>query len=644
MTSAFDDRLLQDKRRRTDRRARAAWLARRGGLWALALLATALLVVVIAGFAEAAALGDRPDAPAFVPPWDWLPLLAFGEPAVARVTGTVLTLAAGAWIGTGGVVLLRRLLSLNGPVTTPAGGVLTVARSVVDEAVRSKIVVVLLALLLLGLALYPYFSLGAVEQPLRYHVRSYLQYSGLLASLLLGGVTILFAAYSVAGDLDAKRTGDVFVKPVSRLGYLTGKWLGVTLLMAVFAATWGVTTWGATRLWVAQTPALDDADRSDVMARTLAARGESRPRPEVPLEQVVQTELNRIAEQDPDRFARRGAADLAYDLLNQERLAFLSVPFGRSKAYVFDGLGEVRARATAVEEDLRSRRDEVARLLREEANVAVRPEQVSLASVLPYADLLGFDATEVTMQLRFKVDGTSSFGATEELLDVRYGGEGGVTDRLRFVVDQPQVHDVPATYVDEDGTLTLEVANGPLDLSDEQRAAIEANANLRERATTLQFDPEVGPTVYYRRGGFAGNVAKAAIVLWVRLAFLAMLGGVMASLMSFPVAAVTSVAVWLLSAGGSWLQGVLGSRFNNTTTEAVDAAISDLLLPVVRGIAVLFGRYSQLDATGRVVGGLAIGWDDLLWHAFWIGVVWTGLLLAAGWLLFRRREIARVQV
>jgi ABC-type transport system involved in multi-copper enzyme maturation permease subunit len=636
MTHAFTDSSIEQRRRKSElRKAQLAALARRGVAWGGAFVVSLLAFLVIAGFAESAALAD-PSAPAFLMPWDWFGLLAWGAPAIARTTGAAGVLFVGGWFSALGILLLRRVLTLDVWSRTPASGVLAVARGVVDEAMRHRVVVVLLTLLLLSLAFQPWISLGTTGGLLRQRVQAFLQFSGYLGTILLGGVTVLFSAYSVATDLSSKSSGDVFVKPVSRLGYLLGKWLGTALLMLVLVAVWGGTTWGVTRFWVAQTPALDRTDREELENRTLVARRTVLPMPEVPFQDRARLEMERIAREDPERYARQSPQDLFEDLIYRELVGFLTIPFGETRGYVFDGLDDVRDRALAVDADLKSRRDEVVAVL-DTLNVTIRPEEVSLGAVLAYADELGFDPSDVLLQVRFKIEGASAFNAAEEIIEV---SANGVQDRLRYVVDLEQVYDIPGTLIDEEGTLTLEIANGPLDASllDNLPDAV------RERQGPLRFDPEVRLTAYSNQGSFGVNLFKAGIVLWVRLAFLAMLGTATAALFSFPVASLFSISVWLLSAGGQWIESILYGSLTRTGFETVESAFDRVLMPAVRGVVSVFARFSEVRGTDSLREGLAIGWGSVGSHVVWIGIGWIGVVLLLGWFAFSRREIARVQV
>ncbi len=645
MSHAFDD-VLQARDRRNRRNAALGHLSRRGVRWALALGLSALALLLVAGFAEGT-VRNVGGGLAFAWPWEWIGRVFDRSETIARLTGAALVIFSGAWLAVLGIVLLRRLLSLAVWSRTPLSAVLAVARGAVDEAVRNRTVLVLLVLLILVVALHPYLNLGNEDTLLRHRIQAFLSFNGIFVGILLGAMTILFSAYTVSSDLSEARAGGVFVKPVSRLGYLVGKWLGIVLLQAVVVAVWAILIWGVAYLWLPAERAVDPFDRDAVNSRVLVAREELRPSPETPFIDLARAELTEIQRTNPERIERRGVGALLNDLELNEGREFLTIEFGEDKTYVFEGMNDAKERARALEESIRDRRDEIARRMSNELGLLIAPQDVTLKSILPYADELGIDTTGSVIQLRFNVKGYSTFGSDEYLLNFTINGQ---QDFLRFVPDRVQTFDIPATIisdddpetpdVDEGGRLTMTIDNSPI--SEEMMAQLPQQVLDRQQA--LRFDPEEWLTVYYRRGGFASNVGRAAAVVWVRLAFLAMLGTVTGALFSFPVAATFSLTLWILAAGGTWLQSVLSLQVEGASVAAVDQTLQGVLMPAIRGVSALLARYGSLDAMDLLVDGRYVAWSALASHSFWLLVVWSGVALVIGWLLFERREIARVQV
>lgn len=627
MTHAFKDQALANRDRRRLRRARAVNALRRSIWWIVGFVISLLIVVIVIGIAE-----GRPNPnTVFEWPHQWLGrVTSWTGRFLQHASGFLLVLFGGAWLTIAGVGLLRLVLRMG-------YGPLAVARSVVDEAVRNKIVLVVIAILLIGLAAQPWGSLAdpSDDQPLRYKIQTFLSFSTLMAGLLLGGVTILFAAFTVSQDLSERRTGDVFVKPIGRIVYLLGKWLGVVLLMGVLLAVQGTMTWAVAQYWLGNSRAINVDDFAAVQDRVLVARQEIGPRPPEPFEVTARDRLVDTAQLQPEIVTQRGASDLLLDYIGQERAKFLTVPFGEQRDYVFSGLGEAKARADRLEERLRADRDDIARTL-QEFGADIRPEDVSLQLLLnpeirPLIETeFRYPLNEGVIQLRLKVEGTNTFGSSEARFSVAFNDRPPLPRPVSAPIDEVQILDLPATLVDEEGILKMTIINNV--------------PNSAGREATLNLDPETWMLIYYADGEFGPNVARGFLIIFARLAFLAMLGVVSAALFSFPVAATFSICFWILAAGGAGLQQMLSYRLAETEIGAVDAGVNNVVLPFVRFLVSLLARFSQANVSDALIDGRFITYGLVWTQVLWVGVIWLGLVLGVGGYLFSRREIARVQV
>ena len=109
--------------------------------------------------------------------------------------------------------------------------VLAIARNVIHEAVRMKISLVFIVMLILALAALP----GALESsgPLRYKVQNFLQY-GTGGSYLLTAILVVFlSAATVSQEQRDKIIWQTMTKPVKAWEYVLGKWLGVSIVGAL---------------------------------------------------------------------------------------------------------------------------------------------------------------------------------------------------------------------------------------------------------------------------------------------------------------------------------------------------------------------------------------------------------------------------
>ncbi len=620
MTHAFSE-ILERRQRRKVMLGRALYMLRRSSRWLVGLVVSSAFVLLIAGFAEARGSVDS----RFDWPGTWLPRLVGGDRPISAISGALLVVYCGAWLTIIGIGLLRLVLRMG-------YGPLAIARSVLDEAVRNKTVVVLLGLLLLLLAAWPYSSSAApldVRQPLRYQIQSFLSFSSMALALLLGAVTILFSAYSVSQDINVRRTGDVFVKPISRWVYLLGKWLGVVSMMAVILAAQIIVIYGVSRFWLGTNIPMDGNDAAAVNQHVLIARGEALPMPPVPFTETARQKLEALIRDRPDFVAQRGPEDTFYNLVYQERNEFMSIPFGTTKKYLFVGLQQAKRNAEELERRIAANRDQLAAQLSDHVGTRVDPSQISLPFITPYAGVLGIDVQPGLLQWRFQVKGVNTYGSAWGAFDVRVNGRA-LPAPVRYTIERVQVRDLPASYVNDDGTLILEIAN--------------VYSDSQDRTRTIQFDSDTWVQIYHVQGDFAPNLVRGGLVHLVRLAFLAMLGVAAGSLWSYPVAATFSLCVWMLAAGGQWLQDTLTVQVADTDVAPVDIAFNDTLLPILRFFASFLSRYSEIGVASHLVDGRYISYAAVGGHTFWIGVVWMGVALSLGGWLFSRRELARVQV
>ncbi|MEM6757608.1 MAG: hypothetical protein AAF586_10610, partial [Planctomycetota bacterium] len=74
----------------------------------------------------------------------------------------------------------------------------------------------------------------------------------------------------------------------------------------------------------------------------------------------------------------------------------------------------------------------------------------------------------------------------------------------------------------------------------------------------------------------------------------------------------------------------------------------DALKIVIRvigsGFLALLPALGQYDPQPNLIEGRLVSWGWVGRAAFWIGICWTGGVCLAGYLMFRHKELAKVQV
>ncbi|MEO0511302.1 MAG: hypothetical protein AAF108_00170 [Planctomycetota bacterium] len=520
---------------------------------------------------------------------------------------------------------LRLAFELPGPV-------FAVARNVLAEAVRLRLSVVFIVVVLIGLAALP-ASLDP-DSPLRYRVQSFLQYGSGGTFWIIALLTVTFGVATVSFEQRDRVIWQTMTKPVAAWEYVLGKWLGVSALAAALLAVNASGVFLFTE-YLRQLPALGEReafvsqgeaneiseDRLILETQVLSARAKiENVYEDVPVDEIREEASRRAAEQaqrDPtltteaaiDRRARELAAEIGEQLTKQVVAFQRVIEPGAARVFRFPGVGE---RATAdgpvvlrYRVDSGSNAPDVT--YRMSASVAgypyvVRPIALGVTHTLPIAPIIVTSAGVVTLDDPL----------FEELAEaIRSGLALG-----RYVTVQEMV--------DDDGALSVQLVNG--------------DVTMRRPNPEFASVPAGGMSVSVGVGSYRANFLRVMGVLWLKLAFLAMLAVTAATFLSFPIA--------LMIAGGAFLLAeatpFIGDALENFGTAERDGTV--ILHKVVAGQVAsaahwVFQTYGELRPTKRLVTGEMLEWSGVARAVAVLGV-WTAVLGGAAVVIFRRRELA----
>ncbi len=185
------------------------------------------------------------------------------------------------------------------------------------------------------------------------------------------------------------------------------------------------------------------------------------------------------------------------------------------------------------------------------------------------------------------------------------------------VVKTVQEFQVPANAVAADGYLAVVFYNEPMNDS------------------TIIFPQEDGFEVLYRAGNFGLNFVRATLIIFARLVFFAALGVSLSTWLGFPVAVMCSLAVFFTGVINGFIIGsfaYLGENVSLFYKYAVEPMI--WLLP----------KFDQgCNISKYIIDAKLIG---TAFFAVTIAglAVKSAILLVAGFIIFARREIAKVIV
>lgn len=522
-----------------------------------------------------------------------LGLWAAGRPAAAIAVAGAVALATGF---VGGIAVLRRLLSGSHPV-------IGVARAIVEEAIGSRLSILLVMMVVVTLPILP--LLLDPQERLAYRIQFLLTWSLSGASVMLAVITIALACGSVCGDIESRRIHMALSKPLRRSEYLLGKWLGVILLDAMLVGLVGIGVYAGV-LALARTPAADAADRLAVQEQVLTARVAARPvHPRgAEFEQSVAASIEEIRKSDPALFDR--SPERARKRIVAQRVhEWHTVTADVVSSFLFTRLDKQAIRAPVVQ---------------------LRLE--------PFADNSSIARADVRFALWLN----------ERPFPVR----GGEHVAYTFSTGMTHTIDLPTDAIADDGTLRVTIANQNLVMPGE------------ERPTSISFTPGEGLEVMYRAGGFGGNFVRGLLVLWAKLALLAAAALATAAWLGFPTALLASLTVYVTAAASGFFTDAIDiytglDRKDDTLVDMLrlrlamlferiqkvewwelvktfGAYCADAFLAVVPS----FGAHDSITqlATGRLVPLTEVASGVLI-----LAVVYPLVLLALGWALLERRDL-----
>jgi hypothetical protein len=507
------------------------------------------------------------------------------------------------------VLLIRLLLLLLSVLASPRSSqsrhgrpavivnIAAVAHTLIRESVRLRISFAFIVLMLVTLPLIPLWI--DPDEPVRYQLQNFLSDSMSLVYTLAACMTLVLACATVSFEVRDRQIWHLVTKPMGRLEYMLGKWVGLVSLNLILLIIGGISIFSFTQYL--STRADDPQQAIEVHDEVLTARVGVLPTFDRLTEEEVREKA--LSEYDGDAILRsevdageRTYADTIRSIVRRLRKEHLdkqravsSGGFNEGKeydarVYEFRGLGPAKERGK---------------------NLTLR-----------YQFHIGRSEPTDRYPIIFRFP---SFG--EQVSQ-------------EFVPEQWHRLLVPAGLIDEDGTLRLQILNGGFSFTPS-----DATERFFANGATLFFDP-TDLEVLWQAATFEGNFTRAMIVNWTKLAFLAMLGVSTATFLSFPVAVLLSFTVFI---GGSMTSFIT----NSVSMFRPDA---DAILPIqivqvgiawiASTVAFLLEPFGRASPNSLVIEGRLVAWSGVLRDLLVIGFLWSSLVLGLGWAIFRRRELA----
>jgi hypothetical protein len=177
--------------------------------------------------------------------------------------------------------------------------------------------------------------------------------------------------------------------------------------------------------------------------------------------------------------------------------------------------------------------------------------------------------------------------------------------------------EVPGSVVTQDGYLAVGFFNPPLN------------------ETVVLFPVEDGLEVLYKADSFTSNFLRGVLLIFCRLVFLACLGVLGASFLSFPVAILFCVVIFFTGTVSGFIIESFGYMSQN---------ISHLYTYTVQVLIQLLPQFDKYNPTKFLVPARLVTWGFLGQVVLIMVLVKAVLLLLLALLIFSYRELAKVVV
>ena len=481
---------------------------------------------------------------------------------------------------------------LRSPRQVPA-----IARGVLLEATRTRMSIAFLTILLIALPLIPIML--DPESPLRHRVQTMLSRSLGMTFVIAALLTVFLGCATVAFEIRDRQIWQVLTKPVSKLGYLFGKWLGIVSLNFAILTIAGLSVFMYLQYM-----------------RT------------APVAEGLQGELDRLAVEEEILTAREETLPI-YETLTNEQISFR-----------VDELIEADSELRDI--------DQIQVLLRQKLREEVQEEFLDMQRAIPanidgeafshsytfkglkQAKKLG---TPLTFKYKFYI-GAADEQETYEAGFV-YNGDLNTRHKVTYVPTMTHVTMVPAYLIDDNGELTITIYN-----------LLQPDPNYYYKGT-MRFDKD-GIQLLYRVGNFESNFFRALLVLLIKLSFLAALAIAASTFLSFPVACMITLTVFASGTLSPYLSQSLEYYFPPSTSDfdfsnigiTIQWAFEHTVHAIASAMVFCLSGFGSQRPTNELVNGMLVSWGTVLQGFLTIGVIWSGAVLGAGTLILKKRQLA----
>lgn len=493
-------------------------------------------------------------------------------------------------------MILLRAASL---LFTPAWPVLAIARNVLAEAIRMKVSLIFIAMLIIMLAVLPMVLNG--EQPLRFRVQAFLQYANQFAFWITALLVLFFGAATVAFEQRDKIIWQTMTKPVSAAKYVLGKWLGVATLAAILVLV----------------------SSAGVFMFTEYLRG-----------QPAGGEVRAYEPRDASLLMTEDRQLLETRILTARKPVIPNLPFHPSDPE-FDKAVEMRIEGIQRLGEFNPTPADRARFRDE----AVREAVAEFRSIDPnteryqefeFSGLEDAKRRAVPLTLRYKINAEGNrpdiFYALTFIFE-----DGTPVFRDRTGLGFSHTITIAPEMINDRGIIRFRLYNGLLSVNNQGSIEFQGNTN------TITI-PSDGLEISYQVGSFQANFLRVQAVQWVKLAFLAMLAVCAATFVSFPVACLVAIGTFFIAESSGWVTNALPG-WGTTDTQGNFQFYRWAIYHFAETVSGVFRVYNDLSPAERLADGRLLSWSSVSTGALFL-IVASAFIYGIGVYAFRSRQLA----
>jgi len=200
---------------------------------------------------------------------------------------------------------------------------------------------------------------------------------------------------------------------------------------------------------------------------------------------------------------------------------------------------------------------------------------------------------------------------------------------VEYVPVQRNVIGIPVEAIAEDGTLRVTIVNG----------AMMEGGRIMQAPWSMNFDAD-GLEVLHRVGGFEGNFLRAMLVDWGKLVFIAALGVSAAGVLSFPVAVLVAMTIFIVGSMSPFLEIAVEQFAVPIDAPWFMQVFEVFIRGFVGSVQWLLAPFASVGSSTDLVDGRVIPWGSVVRAVGLIGMLWSALAFAIGGWAFSRKEIA----